>query len=250
MPVGVVGFRGYSGAEADPHSLQSSALRTCAAGTSRRFRRRCRPAQKIRLSGAPPATAESVSAEGLKAVLLATPARSLHGTRAPKFLDAGAIVVDLSGAFRLRTPERYKQWYKEEHTAPDAASPRRLTDCPNIYRDRVRKARLDLESRLLSHGGEPRHPSAGRSGHRRPQSRHRLRRQERRERRGPQAFAQHQLLRSDGEFLGILDPEASACAGGAAHQRPRRIGIQLHRAVDARSTAAFSKRSTSAWRSR
>ncbi len=37
----------------------------------------------------------------------------------PKFLAAGAVVVDLSGAFRLRTPERYKEWYKEDHTASE-----------------------------------------------------------------------------------------------------------------------------------
>ena len=35
----------------------------------------------------------------------------------PEFLAAGAKVVDLSGAFRLRTVENYRRWYKEEHTA-------------------------------------------------------------------------------------------------------------------------------------
>ena len=33
-------------------------------------------------------------------------------------LAAGARVVDLSGAFRLRTPENYAAWYKAEHTQP------------------------------------------------------------------------------------------------------------------------------------
>jgi len=37
---------------------------------------------------------------------------------APAMLEAGAKVVDLSGAFRLRTPENYSAWYKEPHTQP------------------------------------------------------------------------------------------------------------------------------------
>jgi N-acetyl-gamma-glutamylphosphate reductase len=32
---------------------------------------------------------------------------------APAMLAAGTRVVDLSGAFRLRTPENYAAWYKE-----------------------------------------------------------------------------------------------------------------------------------------
>jgi N-acetyl-gamma-glutamyl-phosphate reductase len=38
---------------------------------------------------------------------------------APAFLEAGARVVDLSGAFRLGTPENYKIWYKADHTQPE-----------------------------------------------------------------------------------------------------------------------------------
>jgi N-acetyl-gamma-glutamyl-phosphate reductase len=38
---------------------------------------------------------------------------------APEMLAAGAKVIDLSGAFRLRTPERYRRWYKREHTQTD-----------------------------------------------------------------------------------------------------------------------------------
>jgi N-acetyl-gamma-glutamyl-phosphate reductase len=60
---------------------------------------------------------------------------------APAFLDAGAVVVDLSGAFRLRTPERYKQWYKEEHTA-SALFDQAAYGLPEYCRDRVRQARL------------------------------------------------------------------------------------------------------------
>ncbi len=38
---------------------------------------------------------------------------------APGFLEAGAKVIDLSGAFRLRTVDNYTRWYKETHTQPE-----------------------------------------------------------------------------------------------------------------------------------
>jgi N-acetyl-gamma-glutamyl-phosphate reductase len=59
----------------------------------------------------------------------------------PKFLATGAIVVDLSGAFRLRTPKRYKQWYKEEHTTPELFA-EAAYGLPEYCRERVRNARL------------------------------------------------------------------------------------------------------------
>jgi N-acetyl-gamma-glutamyl-phosphate reductase len=81
-----------------------------------------------------------VAALGLQAVLLATPPE-VSMDLAPQFLDAGAVVVDLSGAFRLRTPERYQHWYKEVHTAPDLLD-RAVYGLPEFYRDRIRGARL------------------------------------------------------------------------------------------------------------
>jgi N-acetyl-gamma-glutamyl-phosphate reductase len=87
-----------------------------------------------------PASASSVAAEGLKAVLLATPPE-VSMDLAPKFLDAGAIVIDLSGAFRLRTPERYKRWYKEEHSAPQLLA-KATYGLPEYCRERIRKSRF------------------------------------------------------------------------------------------------------------
>ena len=51
----------------------------------------------------------------LNTVFLATPAE-VSMELAPKLLDAGAHVVDLSGAFRLPTAAAYKEWYGHEHT--------------------------------------------------------------------------------------------------------------------------------------
>ena len=61
---------------------------------------------------------------------------------APKFLEAGAVVIDLSGAFRLRTPERYKEWYKTDHTAPELFA-EAAYGLPEFCREGVRKARLN-----------------------------------------------------------------------------------------------------------
>jgi len=137
--VGIVGFTGYSGAEAvkilsaHPHCEPVLLEHRADSGDAPKLVRK----STIRRA---PATAESVANEGLKAVFLAT-APEVSMDLAPKFLATGAIVIDLSGAFRLRTPERYKQWYKEDHTAPSL-----LADAayglPEYCRDRIRGARL------------------------------------------------------------------------------------------------------------
>ena len=63
--------------------------------------------------------------------------------------------------------------------------------------------------------------------------RHRLRRQIRRQRRGPQAVAENQLLRGHGELLRLLDPQPPARARGAHDLRPGGARVQLHRATAA-----------------
>src|SRR5579863_2721339 len=137
--IGIVGFRGYSGAEAvrilsaHPHCEPVLLEHRADSGEDAKLLRK----STIRRA---PATPESVAAEGLKAVLLATPP-DVSMDLAPKFLDAGAAVIDLSGAFRLRTPERYKQWYREEHTAP-ALLVEAAYGLPEYCRDRIRNARL------------------------------------------------------------------------------------------------------------
>src|SRR6266567_2173293 len=139
VSVGVVGFSGYSGAEAvrilnlHPHCEPVLLEHRADSGGSSRLLRK----SPIRRA---PATVESVATEGLKAVLLATPPE-VSMDLAPRLLDAGAVVVDLSGAFRLRTPERYKQWYKEEHTAP-ALLAQAAYGLPEYCRERIRKSRL------------------------------------------------------------------------------------------------------------
>src|SRR5271168_1848028 len=137
--VGVVGFSGYSGAEAvgilQHHPDCEPVLLEHRADTGDAAKLLHKP--NTRRAAADP---ESVAAEGLKAVLLATPPEASMEL-APKFLAAGAIVIDISGAFRLRTPERYKQWYKADHAAPELFA-QAVYGLPEYCRDAVRKARL------------------------------------------------------------------------------------------------------------
>ena len=137
--VGIVGFRGYSGGElvrilrGHPHCVPVLLEHRADAGEEARLIKRSATKRAA-------ATPESVAAERLKAVLLATPPEvSLE--LAPQFLNAGAVVIDLSGAFRLRTAERYKEWYKEEHTAPELLA-EAAYGLPEYCRTRIRGARL------------------------------------------------------------------------------------------------------------
>jgi N-acetyl-gamma-glutamyl-phosphate reductase len=59
----------------------------------------------------------------------------------PSLLEAGARIIDLSGAFRLRNAETYKRWYREEHTAPDLFG-EAAYGLPEFCRERIRSARL------------------------------------------------------------------------------------------------------------
>src|ERR1019366_2351996 len=60
---------------------------------------------------------------------------------APVMLAAGARVVDLSGAFRLRTPENYAAWYKETHTQTELLA-EAVYGLPEFCRDLIPTARL------------------------------------------------------------------------------------------------------------
>jgi N-acetyl-gamma-glutamyl-phosphate reductase len=87
-----------------------------------------------------PASADAVRAEKLDLVFLATPA-NVSIELAPAFLDVGAKVIDLSGAFRLGDAEAYSRWYGERHTRPELFD-QAVYGLAEFYRDRIRDARL------------------------------------------------------------------------------------------------------------
>lgn len=139
IPIGVVGFRGYSGVEAvgilarhpefEPVLLEHRQD----AGDDLKLVRKAGPQRTA-------ASPEAARAAGVQAVLLATPPEvSMDVTRG--FLEAGIKVVDLSGAFRLRTAETYKHWYREEHTAADLFA-EAVYGLPEYNRAQAKGARL------------------------------------------------------------------------------------------------------------
>ena len=137
-PVGIVGFRGYSGAELvkilgrHPH-VEPVLLE------HRESEDRPRPLGPSGPSQIP-FSPEAVRTAGLAAVFLATPAEaSMELT--PRLLDAGAKVIDLSGAFRLGTVENYKRWYGETHTQPELLAGAAY-GLPEFCRERIPAARL------------------------------------------------------------------------------------------------------------
>lgn len=137
--VGIVGFRGYSGAELvrilsrHPHAEPWLLVHRADAAPRPRPRGASEPP-------AIPATPEAVRSEKLDIVFLATPAE-VSMQLAPALLEAGARVIDLSGAFRLRTPEAYQRWYGEPHSRPRLLQ-EAAYGLPEFCRDAVRSARL------------------------------------------------------------------------------------------------------------
>lgn len=73
-------------------------------------------------------------------VFLATPNEFSHEVT-PALLDAGATVVDLSGAFRLRDAALYPKYYGFEHTRPDLLE-QAIYGLTELTRERLRGAKL------------------------------------------------------------------------------------------------------------
>src|ERR1700676_4008806 len=137
--VGIVGFRGYSGAELvrllEHHPSVEIVLlehRSDAGDKPNPIGSRQLP--RI------PCSAGAVGNEQLSLLFLATPPE-ISMELAPDMLAAGAKVIDLSGAFRLGSPAAYQRWYKQNHTAPDLFN-EAVYGLPEINRNQLSMARL------------------------------------------------------------------------------------------------------------
>jgi len=81
-----------------------------------------------------------VLAKKADVVFLALP----HGVAAEyavPLLNAGAIVIDLSADFRLKSAEIYKEFYAHEHPAPELLK-KSVYGLPEIYREQIKKSML------------------------------------------------------------------------------------------------------------
>ncbi len=136
--VGIVGYRGYSGAELlrllAHHSSVQPVLLEHREDAEKTVIRGKKTVPQL------PCTPEAVHGGDIGLVFLATPTE-VSMELAPGLLDVGARVVDLSGAFRLRTPENYTAWYKAPHTQP-ALFAEAAYGLPEFCRERIPGARL------------------------------------------------------------------------------------------------------------
>jgi N-acetyl-gamma-glutamyl-phosphate reductase len=137
--VAIVGYAGYSGAELvrilQHHSQVEAVLLDHREDTGRSAALR-KPKESEHLPCAP----DAVRAARIELVFLATPP-AVSMELAPGLLQAGARVVDLSGAFRLGTAENYSAWYREPHTQPQLLA-EAVYGLPEFCRERVAQARL------------------------------------------------------------------------------------------------------------
>ncbi len=138
IPVGIVGFRGYSGAEL-AGILQRHPQVEPVLLEHRDAEDQPRPLGHPGPRRAP-FSPQAVHAEGLAVVFLATPAEVSLELTLP-LLETGAKVIDLSGAFRLGTVENYKRWYKEPHNHPELLA-EAAYGLPEFCRSRIPGARL------------------------------------------------------------------------------------------------------------
>jgi N-acetyl-gamma-glutamyl-phosphate reductase len=91
----------------------------------------------LKFSGSDPAV---IAASGAQVAFLALP----HGAAAPfarALLDAGVRVIDLSADFRIRDAAIYREFYGQEHPAPELL-PRSVYGIPELYRAQLRGANL------------------------------------------------------------------------------------------------------------
>src|SRR5689334_15458601 len=125
VPVGVVGASGYSGLELSRILALHPRVELKFLGSDKwagepAARRAGLRGSAGKLKYAPQEKSAELARE-CAVVFLATPAEvSLE--LAPRILDAGVRVIDLSGAFRLRDAALYPRFYGFEHSRPDLLS--------------------------------------------------------------------------------------------------------------------------------
>ncbi len=78
--------------------------------------------------------------DGVDATFLAVP-NGVAMELAPKLLEKGIKVIDLSADFRFRDAETYERWYRKTHTAKELLS-EAVYGIPELYRKQIRNARL------------------------------------------------------------------------------------------------------------
>jgi len=143
VKVAIVGSTGYGGVELarllESHPLAeiTSVISSSSAGA--KFTEGYPHLQGIReevLDDVDPALIKSKA----DVVFLATPA-GVAAAAAPKMLEAGLKVIDLSGDFRLKSPSLYEEWYKKP-AADERYLQQAVFGLSEIYGEQVQHAEL------------------------------------------------------------------------------------------------------------
>ncbi len=117
LRVGIVGASGYAGATLASLIAGHSGCELVFCTSTRRVGEPVFPEDRgNRLCFESNDAAEKL-AHGCDFVFLAAGA-DVAANLAPRILEAGARVIDLSGGFRLREPSMYPQWYRFAHASP------------------------------------------------------------------------------------------------------------------------------------
>src|ERR1051326_8000541 len=128
--VAIVGVTGYAGQELDRLLLSHPKFQVAGRFASKADEK----------TGAEPFSLERLRSHSPEAVVLATEHElSMH--LVPELLSAGYRVVDMSGAFRLKEPHLYEEWYGFQHTAPELLK-EAVYGLPEFFSEQIRGARL------------------------------------------------------------------------------------------------------------
>ncbi|HTA60792.1 MAG TPA: N-acetyl-gamma-glutamyl-phosphate reductase [Candidatus Baltobacteraceae bacterium] len=143
--IAVIGVTGYSGFELATLLLRHPGIGKPVFYVRETNGARCLSEMFPQLRGWGEASLKTLSAEAIAGsaagtAFLATP-HEVSAELAPKLLDAGLRVIDLSGAFRFASADTYSAWYKLP--APHAS---RLGEAvyglPELYAEQIKTARL------------------------------------------------------------------------------------------------------------
>jgi len=141
--VGVIGASGFVGGELLRLVHQHPELELTYVGGRRTAGRRIHELHPgLRIATAPVVAEVSVDAvlKRCDVVALATPA-SVSAELAPPLVDTAVSVVDLSGAFRLRSPVAHHRWYPSV-SRPDGLAERFVYGVPELVGDELAGADL------------------------------------------------------------------------------------------------------------
>jgi N-acetyl-gamma-glutamyl-phosphate reductase len=143
--IAVIGVTGYTGIELATLLLRHPGIAKPAFYVRETNGARCLSEMFPQLRGwgeAPlkPLSVESIADSAVGSAFLATP-HEVSAELAPKLLDAGLRVIDLSGAFRFASADTYASWY--QLPTPHAS---RLAEAvyglPELYTEQIKAAKL------------------------------------------------------------------------------------------------------------